>query len=264
MPLMILAALLAAAAGPVALEPTGKWTLDAGAQSCLLMRTFGNAPSAVTLVLHPRPGMPQIDVLNLYAADGIKPKAKQSATVTLLPSRDHFHSTAETEMLAAGRARDTISVPVKMLDMLPTATHFTLAILGRPPEQFHLGNSANAISALKVCEDDLLRSWGVDPARFRPLIAPGDPGYVNLAKYLGNDDYPAAALRVSGKAMALTTVDETGKVSTCRIVESAGNTALDAKTCEVASRVRYPPAHDASGAPVSSWTIFPIVWIPAG
>lgn len=260
---MMLAGLLVAAVDPVALEPAGKWRLDAGAQSCLLMRTFGSAPSDVTLVLHPRPGMPRIDVISLHAADAAKPNAEQPATVTVLPSGEHFDGKADTAIVGDGRARDTASVPVKIIDTLPAATHLTLSIAGGPSMSYHLGTAASAITALKACEDDLLRSWGVDPARFRPMVEPGQSGYVDVLKYM-KDDYPAAALHVSGRTIALLTIAETGKVSACRTVESAGHPALDAKTCEIGKRIRYPPAQDAGGAPVNSWTVLPMRWISRG
>jgi TonB family protein len=80
-------------------------------------------------------------------------------------------------------------------------------------------------------------------------------------------DYPPElwAQGHEGRAGIAVPVDRTGRPTACRITESSGHPALDAKTCElVLARARFQPALDPGGDPVAgeylgsySWRIRP-------
>ena len=65
-------------------------------------------------------------------------------------------------------------------------------------------------------------------------------------------DYPASALRAEqeGTVGFELEIDETGRVTACRITRSSGFSSLDANTCRVTYRRKFRPALDASGKPV--------------
>jgi protein TonB len=82
-----------------------------------------------------------------------------------------------------------------------------------------------------------------------------------------DDDYPASALRAeaSGTTVARFTVGPDGRVTSCSVTGSSGNSALDSTTCSlIQRRFRYRPAIGADGNPTSETKTQRIVWrLPA-
>ena len=79
----------------------------------------------------------------------------------------------------------------------------------------------------------------------------------SLMGLFSSDDYPDAAYRAEaeGSVRAQVVVGPNGKVTSCTVIQSSGNSALDSATCRIIrSRARYTPATDASGNAISSTT----------
>lgn len=97
----------------------------------------------------------------------------------------------------------------------------------------------------------------VEPARAK----------ANLASYVTDDDYPAAALRAEeqGTTGFRLTVGTNGRVSDCQITASSGSRSLDETTCRLMrSRARFTPATDSSGNPTTDTAAGRIRWqLPA-
>ena len=94
------------------------------------------------------------------------------------------------------------------------------------------------------------------------------PAPAGLSSYFSNDDYPAEALRrrEQGTVSFRIAISETGRVSDCQILGSSGSVSLDEATCGIArERLRFRPASDAAGDPVSDTKDFRVVWrLPGG
>lgn len=70
-----------------------------------------------------------------------------------------------------------------------------------------------------------------------------------VAGSISDADYPAAAIRVESSVttVASLNIQADGRVSACRVAQSAGDSALDARTCEILlSRFRFEPAPAAT------------------
>lgn len=82
--------------------------------------------------------------------------------------------------------------------------------------------------------------------------------------WFSQSDYPAESrLRgEEGRVVITLDIDEQGLPTACRIAESSGYPALDAKTCELAlTRGRFKPAKDGAGKPIaSSFTLPGVRW----
>lgn len=90
-------------------------------------------------------------------------------------------------------------------------------------------------------------------------VAKGNPG-----QYFGPDAYPPAAQRAEaqGRVVARLTIGTDGRVTDCSVTASSGNGDLDSTTCRIAkSRVRYTPAKDENGNPISSTATLPVRWV---
>jgi protein TonB len=62
--------------------------------------------------------------------------------------------------------------------------------------------------------------------------------------------------------VARLTVGTDGRVSDCSVTSSSGNDDLDSTTCRIArSRVRFTPAKDDSGQPMTSSYTLPVRWV---
>jgi protein TonB len=86
----------------------------------------------------------------------------------------------------------------------------------------------------------------------------------DLRTLFGPDDYPASAqaAEAQGTAQAQITIGTDGRVVSCNIIRSAGNSALDAATCNIIRRrAKYVPARDSNGnATTDTLTTPPITW----
>ncbi|WP_425228400.1 energy transducer TonB [Sphingomonas sp.] len=87
----------------------------------------------------------------------------------------------------------------------------------------------------------------------------GDPG-----RFFGPDAYPPAAQRAGaqGRVVAHLSIGTDGRVTDCSVSASSGNSDLDETTCRIArSRVRFSPAKDDSGNPITSTFTLPVRWV---
>ena len=94
----------------------------------------------------------------------------------------------------------------------------------------------------------------VEPARAK----------ANLASYVSDADYPAAALRgeEQGATRFRLTVGPDGRVKDCAVTGSSGSSSLDATTCRLMkSRARFTPARDSSGAATGDSVSSTIRWV---
>jgi TonB family protein len=121
------------------------------------------------------------------------------------------------------------------------------------------------MAILKVLAIALMMAGGMADA------ATGKPGkhdpQGNPASFVTPDDYPTEAIRAGqqGRVRVKLAVDEAGKVTGCRVVESSRSPSLDATTCTVAlGRMIFEPATDRRGRPVAGSTLIAITWLLPG
>lgn len=98
-----------------------------------------------------------------------------------------------------------------------------------------------------------------------PSARPGEPARAraNLASYVSNDDYPAAALRdeEQGTTGFRLAIGPDGRVTNCSVTSSSGSAALDTTTCRIMrNRARFTPARDSEGRPTTDTQSARITW----
>jgi TonB family protein len=104
-------------------------------------------------------------------------------------------------------------------------------------------------------------------SRHMRWVLPDDPAtraLANLASYISDADYPAAAIRAGeqGTVRFRLWIGTNGLVSDCRIEASSGSAALDEATCRIMrARARFTPAHDANGNAVEDTISSRIRWV---
>jgi TonB family protein len=229
---MIFAAMLAVAAAQNApLNPSGKWVVDYRPDMCVGQRSFGETAAQTIFGFEPAIAMDsggaKLLILSPDARGGGVRRGQ--ATVALQPS-------GETQKLdyvswslksAVGHRALEVSVDKDFMTKLGKSTGLSV-VAGKDTSTLTTGPLQGVLAAMKTCNDDLMRSWGVDPTAI--ATAMGNPG-----EWFNDDDYPAAAKRrgASGGVVVLLTVDPTGHSKACRVVSSSKDVDLDKATCDL-------------------------------
>jgi len=103
--------------------------------------------------------------------------------------------------------------------------------------------------------------------RVRWVLPDPDPpirARANLASYISDADYPAAAIRAGEQGIVgfQLQVAPDGAVSTCRVTASSNSGSLDEATCRImTTRARFTPARDAAGNAVADRISSRIRWV---
>lgn len=248
----LLATLFAADPSVVPLPPTGKWVVDYETDMCIVSRPFGADP--ILLAIQPTVDMTS-SAATLYVLvpeKGDKSVRRGQATVTLQPSG----KSVTLDYVSAGLKTDQRGYKVvadeKLMKDVAESTGLAIAP-GKRTFSMATGQLHGVMSALAKCNDNLMRSWGVDPAaRAVPI---GD-----AASWFSPDQYPASALRagIQGRAVMALTVSPEGKPTACRIVVSSKDKALDETTCRVGmTRSRFEKTTDGH----DHYTVLGVRWV---
>ena len=106
------------------------------------------------------------------------------------------------------------------------------------------------------------------PAPPAPRVSQAAASKGDVRSLFGEDDYPDAARdsNATGTARARLEIGPSGRVSSCTITQSTGNSTLDRATCSVLQRkAKFTPAKDQTGNPISdTYNTPPIRWQLAG
>lgn len=127
--------------------------------------------------------------------------------------------------------------------------------------QIAIGSADRAVAAMRECETEALRQWGIDPAAFAAVSVPATG---SLGRFFSDSDYPYRALstNTSGFSIVRITVNVEGRISECAPVAGTRDEVLDQATCRILlNRGRLEPARDAGGAAISSQLVTSINWL---
>ncbi|MET1754023.1 TonB family protein [Novosphingobium sp. RD2P27] len=285
--LLLAAAVISASANPsgamasttAGLEPTGPWNVHYAAQSCMLLRGYGDAtkpdllmmerfePSdrfQLVLISDQLRYYEQGSMLRLRYGDGERIIVKGA-----MPGKaDDGRASLTISSTAIRPWPESEEDEPERLSITPeqeaAATSLTVSFRGRDVT-FRTGPLDKAFAALRKCTDDLVRSWGLDPVQQSRLSAPAKP----LSKprsWITSSAYPRSMilLRKQGLVNFRLSVNETGTPTACQIQRSYSDEAFDKVTCELLMRnARFSPALDESGKAVPSYFVSGVRFIIA-
>lgn len=234
MKLVMMTAALAAAGQSAALSPAlapvGKWTVEYNKGDCTLSHQFGDARAPITFGFKPSVGVGSGELVLIVPGGADEGTRRGTGKITLSPSGKSFDVRWARGPLKQADAHGVVfDANRQFWDALPDADSLELDVGEPKPVRLAIGPMANALEAVKICGDDLLRSWGADPAA---LIGPADE---DVATWFGPDQYPSSAKSAheEGRVTTLSTINAAGKPTDCKIVESSGSPALDRETCAI-------------------------------
>ena len=255
--------LLLGASTGLANEPApARWNVDWGDHQCSLIRQVEQGP---ILAIRTTPGSMswEMRVADRSWSSNVLANPDR-ITVLLQPGTALEARTVTSERSPVGHTLALYGLPHDFPETLAAARTVRLVRDGDMLLEIGLSATQQAIAALRDCEQDLMREWGIDPAVIARLRSPptGD-----LARYVDNRDYPLEALRrgAGGTSTARIMVGVDGRVTECTIVATSGQASLDRATCRIfLRRAQLTPAIGPDGNPVAAPLITSLTWSIVG
>lgn len=271
----------------VVLEPSSQWHLDYGEDKCRLARTFGEGERKTIFFLEqfsPGSGFSWVvagppveamrrnrDVDVQFGPGFASFPVEQDDGLTL----DGFgeaiggrgHKPPEGERVTAGprMGAATGHVGDSGEDSGPTgldpAEGRKIAYLALSQGEdkrslLRLGDMEPAFKAVNACIDDLVESWGLDPAVLRTQVT--GPAWTNADRLVSKiqDNYPSEALRGGNQANfgLRVMVGADGEVVGCHFTEMTSAENFSDRVCPIIMReAEFAPARDADGTAIPSY-----------
>ena len=239
----------------------GGWEVNWGDQHCMLIRNSGGT-GARAFVLRRVPGSDRSDLITVDPSPQIaSPPSRREISIRLTPSGEVL----EGWVIRAGRL-DSGNMVMEMnggddlLERFAESTAIEVAAGERSYFRMSYPLPTAALTALRECEDDALRGWGIDSALIAGVRTRPRQTNRNL---ITSDDYPEDAIRAHEEGVSLVRliIDTDGRAEECAMVASSGSATLDRQSCALAqSRGRFRPARGAAGQAVRSVYVLRVVW----
>jgi len=244
-------------ADAVPLQPNTKWMVNYQENGCLLSRRFGPEAAPVTLGFEPSVVAAAEGRLVVLVPDPDKRAAATGkASIKLAPSGEVL--TANFNAGPIGTERGLVLwLAADKLVSLTGAVTMTLAAGDEAPVTLQTNGMTKALDAIRSCQDDLVKTWGVDRADMVKVEDQPAP-----ASFISYDAYPRSAIlsKAQGRVISLLTVGDDGRVTGCRVVGTSGHSELDTITCKLARKARFGKTkRDPNQAP--RWMPLQVRWV---
>ncbi|NIJ24249.1 energy transducer TonB [Sphingomonas japonica] len=224
---------------------------------CLLTRSYADGAEKAELGFRLAPGDDQVEVVLLRFEQPTKGWRRGSVSMSF----------GADKLLSS---RNGVSLPVPNTDQrllrffisrsgletLGKESAVTIEEHRQPPVAMTLTSAGKAVAALRKCESDQIRGWGIDPDMLATRPVPiGDMS-----------DWYAYPLRAAsegqhGETIIRWRIATDGRAKDCAVLRSSGNSVLDSAACEqLVARGRYRPAIAKSGKPMDWFESRRIVW----
>jgi TonB family protein len=254
-----LAGLAPAVAGQ-APAPSGSWNVDWGDHRCSLIRQDqASPPNYLALQVIPGSHNPSLRFVSRAWPEGALSDLDR-ISLSFEPEGRVAEGLKRREDTEAGPALVLFDAAIDLRSALAAARSVRVARDGTPLFEIATPSSDRALAALRECETTVMRQWGIDPVAHAAVRVPPRG---NAARFVSNDDYPAASLRRAsqGTVTFRLDLDRDGRATACRVLVGSGDQALDAATCRIMrSRARFEPARDAQGNAIPTVYVSNITW----
>jgi protein TonB len=152
--------------------------------------------------------------------------------------------------------RQVVTIPPRVIETTVTHTDFDTTPVPLPPAPYVQPGPVDLVipPSPPPPPPPPPKAVRVEPARAK----------ANLASYVSDADYPAAALRSEdqGATRFRLNVGPDGRVRDCTVTGSSGSSSLDTATCRLMkNRARFTPARDSSGNTIGDTVSSTIRWV---
>jgi hypothetical protein len=256
----------APAAEPEVLAIAGRWVINYDTDACHLLAQFGTDDRSRTILRLSTysPG----DLFDV-ALLGRRFYAEERETDLTLdfgirPDKRTGVMTGTTGGYAGVYLNDVRLDGALKWDMTPITAEqiaavrsVTVQMRGKRAVRLMLGSLVKPMASLRLCTDDLIRSWGFDPeeqAHLSRRAVPTTP----VPSWFSDKSYPMAALRagITGMLRIRIGISPEGKMTGCDVVARFKPDPFSDLTCDtVRKKGSFVPALSAAGQPVASFLI---------
>jgi hypothetical protein len=281
---------------PRVLEPTAVWRMDYGPERCRLIRSFADPAGSLTLQIesYGMPGvfralvggsavpgsvMPSGSVRYGLSPDrgkrdwerallgkaGDLPAASfpllfipDAQTLKEVPGFDWYVRSPSKE--PADLARFKAQLDLARKDFISRTDAITLDFPGTAPLTLKVGNMTSALGAMDHCLDELIKSWGVDPAVYRAQSRGAIPVASTVRKVRRIVPVKMWFNGLSALVPVRVMVDENGEPTKCTVQIDDVDEAFKKAACEGFTQ-RFEPALDANGKPTASFYRTDIIYL---
>lgn len=260
------------------LAPSSAWIMDYNVDRCVLSRSFGTASDEVTirfirhqpsdsfeLTLIGRPFSTRTVDLDIGLRFGDSgPFVSQSPMAGRVGDRSALFAGGRLDNLQPGTDAAAAHLSAMAAERMVKRLHITVRERLLVVE---LGPMAKPMQALRNCEGELVRSWGLDPqeqaalaSRPQPLTPPHT--WITSADYPEKSGEEGMQAIISFRLM----VDATGASTGCSIQTNIAESKDFAdQTCRaLMKRARFAPAKSTSGEPKASYYTNKVRWLIPG
>lgn len=251
-----------AAPGPAPAQVPAGWEVNWGDQHCMLIRNSGG-PGNKAFALRRVPGSEPTDLITM---DPSPPQqsgpTRRPISIRLTPLDGEA---LDGTVIRAGRVTSGNMVIEmrggdELLDRFAASSAIEVAAGDRSYFRMSYPSPTQALAALRQCEDDALRGWGIDASLIDGVRT--RPRQTNRAMIVP-DDYPVEAIRAhqEGTVLVRMIVDANGRAGDCAVVASSGVAVLDEASCALPQRRgRFRPATGTDGQPMRSVYVLRVFW----
>lgn len=254
----------------LALEPTSRWTIDYGEESCALRRTFASGSISADLeILQQAPG-PYFRVAVMSTTLGL---SATNARVRFEPDgRAQVPSYLET-VRSGGRSSVAFTDSLQTNAMGQPYPFVGWSDDGRDRREASItaltiedgfdrdvrlavGEMHAPMTALRLCMRDLFGSWGVDLDAHETLTSPLRGRNLDLITRRIRRLLPPEFFRSESDmpAVVRTVIGPNGRVARCVVHLAEWEQSLSEKICDLVTReARFDPARDKGRKPIFSY-----------
>lgn len=247
------------------LLPSGPWSIDYATNECRLLRAYGTGDEAITLRLARGAGLESFDML--IAGKSLPELRKAHIPVKLRLDPGGAQQEFDGYIMAVpGRPERFVrwyDGDPEILDAVTDSQQLEITVGDKFVFVVDFAKAAAALRGLNHCHAELLKGWGIDPARLATQKIPPKPRTPPY-EWVRPGDYPTSALAAEkgGTVLALLTISAAGKATDCRVMVSSNVPELDQRTCQVLrSRASYHPAKNATGQEIVGIDIQRVRWL---
>lgn len=261
---------------PIPLVKTSKWEVNYDKEACHLLSKFGTGKQETIIRLTRYEPTNSFDLTlfgQLFATReavrfievdfGLGHAIKRKVLAGTMGNKLPMLLFGSTRIDGWESASTNVVPPRITAEQEASATAIDFKLPGGKRYRLESGSLADPLAALRKCVEDLVVSWGFDPAQQAALREPAIP-LSAPSSWIPGDDYPAGALYrgENGVVKFRLTVGADGSLENCHVLYRTSPDNFADLTCKLlAKRARFQPAIDAQGSKVRSFYINSVRWL---
>jgi hypothetical protein len=235
--------------------PPDKWAIDYAKEYCVLSRD--GQPAEIGIAFRTRPLSIEHDLL-FYKLPGTRKEASFKGRVHRADGTAGEDRWALLER-SAGRSKTVLETTITSDELAQTVTTGSVRFTGDLgiDVQAPLPNISKALDALRACEEDLAKRWGVEPKEIGTWAKPATATSDLRELFWGKDPSKYGVLQ-SHHVRAVLVIDESGRAVNCTIIEKSRVAWVNKHICDTLVREgQFEPARDQNGKPVRGKLVTP-------